>query len=808
MKIFKKSGQIRSFILLFLLLSLSTLEAQDVKVMTLLSDKEVTVSKPAPDKVSQKDYDGLFIKGEEKNGSVSYENLSYLQFNLGNMPNHAQIKSLTLRIYLKEAVGSKTQSVKVYPLDAQKVWSDFSWETRPDSGDNIPIGKRKAIGLKDVSPKQRDSGTDFKFNIKDPIINSKMAARGLISLLLAASKEDYEYYAARTAQEDGYAYQPKLIIEYSIDSHLALGNWAQMKQDPQHSGQQTWASNVTPDLVKARKIIEGTNQFSYTKVNPVIYDGQLICAVQQTGTGNGNVEGNYLHRYALTSTGERLNPESPRLSDIVKHQPVVGPKKQLYCILGKAATTLVELDLENNFEEKKRFTTEPVTATPVVGIDGSLYLSTKGGLYAYTPDFKIKWKYAPLTNLKNHHFGSLALSKDEQKAYVVFGDDNKLVVLDTRDGTVLKSSEEIFSIKIEGDETKIPVPAVDVKTGKVVVLDGFRTGKQLTVFNIDGNLVKTYDGCGKSSECFSQPVITNGNAYFIQNGALMKLDLAIMNLVSVGGTSLNPASTLAADKNGNVYVLNTTGKAADLTIYNKGDGTVKTTPLNELNDANLTGNRLLLAPDGNLVIGNDNFVALVQPVSFVGDVTTLSITSVPEDQKVYRTINAIEVGAVVHKSPNNTILYAGKSISFKPGFSVESGAKLTCNIGNRKVKKKSLSIGDSYAGGIIVHLTGDGHGLVAVPEVWTKTNWLAGMGICNTLNYDGYTDWRMPSKEELNLIYENLFKANLGNFVPEEYWSSEVSGGRVMKQNFANGAQEYTDDKDRISHHVRPVRSF
>ncbi len=674
-----KLTKIRFFTLLFLLLSLSLVEAQEVKVMTLLSDKELSVSKAQPAKIFNAYNDGLLLKGEIniKSGVRSYENTSYLQFDLSNMPDNIHIKSLTLRIYLKEAVDdTKSQTVNVYPLNAPQKWSDFDWRNRP--GKEVPISAKNRISFKNVNPKQGQPGTDFKLNIKDPIIQSKIAARGLISLLLAAGEEDFEYYAARTAKQE-FTYQPKLIIEYAMNSHLALGNWGQMKQDPQHSGHQTWESNVVPDAVKATKIIEGKNQFSFKRVNPVIYDDQLICAVQQTGTGN--VEGYYLHRFALTSNGELLSPNSPRLTDEVKHQPVVGPKGQLYCILGKAATTMVVLDLEDNFQEKRRITTKPVTTAPVVGKDGSLYLSTKKGLYAYTPDLKIKWKYAPLPNLQNHHFSSLALSKDEKRAYVVFGDEGKLVVLDNTDGKVINRSDKVFSIYDTEDEIDVPVPVVDVKTGKVVVLDGFTEGKQMTVFDENGGVIITYEDCGKTSECFSQAVITNGIAYYVQNEVLVSLDLSSDNPKPLGGTSLSPSSTLAADENGNIYILNTTSKSAELTIYNKSNGAVKTTRLNRLNDVNLIDNRLLLAPDGNLVVGNDNLIALVQPTSFVGDVQKLLITSVPQDQKVYRTMNSIEVGAVVHKSPNNTILYAGKKISFMPGFKVQNGAKLTCKIG-------------------------------------------------------------------------------------------------------------------------------
>lgn len=44
---------------------------------------------------------------------------------------------------------------------------------------------------------------------------------------------------------------------------------------------------------------------------------------------------------------------------------------------------------------------------------------------------------------------------------------------------------------------------------------------------------------------------------------------------------------------------------------------------------------------------------------------------------------------------------------------------------------------------------------------------------CANLNYGGYNDWFLPSKDELQAIRDNLTPLNLGNFTPNiQYWSS------------------------------------
>jgi hypothetical protein len=62
--------------------------------------------------------------------------------------------------------------------------------------------------------------------------------------------------------------------------------------------------------------------------------------------------------------------------------------------------------------------------------------------------------------------------------------------------------------------------------------------------------------------------------------------------------------------------------------------------------------------------------------------------------------------------------------------------------------------------------------------------------------YGGYGDWFLPSKDELNLMYENLKKQRIGGFSNNVYWSS--SGGLrngldwnlvAWQTDFSNGTQ-------------------
>ncbi|NCC14164.1 MAG: DUF1566 domain-containing protein, partial [Spirochaetia bacterium] len=70
-----------------------------------------------------------------------------------------------------------------------------------------------------------------------------------------------------------------------------------------------------------------------------------------------------------------------------------------------------------------------------------------------------------------------------------------------------------------------------------------------------------------------------------------------------------------------------------------------------------------------------------------------------------------------------------------------------------------------------------------------------------------YDDWFLPSKDELNLIYQNLKKNNLGGFSEDIYWSSsEKSAAYAWIQAFDDGRQNYHFRDN--NYRVRPVRAF
>jgi TolB-like protein len=93
---------------------------------------------------------------------------------------------------------------------------------------------------------------------------------------------------------------------------------------------------------------------------------------------------------------------------------------------------------------------------------------------------------------------------------------------------------------------------------------------------------------------------------------------------------------------------------------------------------------------------------------------------------------------------------------------------------------------------------------------------------CVELEYGGFHDWFLPSKDELNLMYVNLKRKNLGDFADELYWSSSESyymqfawagpgdGWMAWVQNFKDASQSYgyLNRSGRSSVIVRAIRQF
>ena len=78
--------------------------------------------------------------------------------------------------------------------------------------------------------------------------------------------------------------------------------------------------------------------------------------------------------------------------------------------------------------------------------------------------------------------------------------------------------------------------------------------------------------------------------------------------------------------------------------------------------------------------------------------------------------------------------------------------------------------------------------------------------LCGDLVQGGYSDWYLPSKDELNQLYLN--RVAIGGFASDFYWSSTESGAdSAWLQSFTDGAQ-YLGGKTPFGFYVRAIRAF
>jgi hypothetical protein len=98
------------------------------------------------------------------------------------------------------------------------------------------------------------------------------------------------------------------------------------------------------------------------------------------------------------------------------------------------------------------------------------------------------------------------------------------------------------------------------------------------------------------------------------------------------------------------------------------------------------------------------------------------------------------------------------------------------------------------------------HGLIAAKQNLSGNfNWGDASEACGRLEENGYNDWRLPNKDELNKLY--LSRSLIGGFSDQRYWSStEYDQNSALSQQFLDGFQKLIPKVDSL--YVRPVRIF
>lgn|GEM_PF-7133004 len=234
---------------------------------------------------------------------------------------------------------------------------------------------------------------------------------------------------------------------------------------------------------------------------------------------------------------------------------------------------------------------------------------------------------------------------------------------------------------------------------------------------------------------------------------------------------------------------------------------------------------------------------------------TLTMTSIPG---ISQTTTAGNCGNPFtlgyQESCTLTLVVTGSALSGNvvggPKICQQGGGTLQCyepSPGNRlNITRSSttpLAIGDSFGGGTVACLTSTGgaDNLIAATVdnsdgiVWggngtaigataqsntdgaANTATIVGVldasdtyaaGLCDAYESDGFTDWFLPAKDQLNCLYTN--KDAVGGFAGGFYWSStefaDDPSFNAWSQVFGNGAQFGVNKS--VDFRVRCVRAF
>ena len=171
-----------------------------------------------------------------------------------------------------------------------------------------------------------------------------------------------------------------------------------------------------------------------------------------------------------------------------------------------------------------------------------------------------------------------------------------------------------------------------------------------------------------------------------------------------------------------------------------------------------------------------------------------------------RRIDPIPAGPSIQEQLPETKIQ-GKSNTIKKIVGIAAIIALMAMAAFYFMSGQTLEVGDSYEGGIIFQISTDGSSMkICAEEDMGMYTWYDAKDIAKTYDGGGHADWRLPTKEELNTMYNRLSKEGLGDFQEEWYWSSTTTDDQAWEQLFPEGVQQNDGGGNESLSLVRPVR--
>ena len=119
----------------------------------------------------------------------------------------------------------------------------------------------------------------------------------------------------------------------------------------------------------------------------------------------------------------------------------------------------------------------------------------------------------------------------------------------------------------------------------------------------------------------------------------------------------------------------------------------------------------------------------------------------------------------------------------------------------------TYKIGDRGPGGGIIFSTENDVYMECSMEIGSAF-WNDALRIASNYQGGGFTDWHLPTRSELDLMYKNLKLKGLGGFSSSWHWSSSpTDGDKVWRRSFGTGQDDYYGSKGAMGS-IRAVRVF
>jgi len=585
-----------------------------------------------------------------------------LTFDLSGVPANAIIKNVSLQLILNDTYTTVRLAGEVKN-------ESHNMTIRNRSTGNYEAGDEVLLGT-----------TDSKL-FADKIITSK-ASENAITLRIFTQEDDKKYKISNIISDSKTAADPaktpRLIIDYNPE--LKPLAWSGMYANAQHSstGVSVFQDGSMPTGLKVNFLAEtGPNK------GLILYGDRILLTGGSTAL------------YALDPlTGNKTLLKNEL--DPPAYSPVVSRDGYYY---HASAGKIIRIKLNDATTQNWPIS---ISNAPVLGRDGSIYLTTDTFVRAYTPppQQKLLWRYdIGYKGGVTVRSSPVSLSNDDSLAYVLYGkNDDTAAQLAAINVANKKVKTYPLNLDLYGN-AKMPVIVVG-KSDYLYFIDGDFTGKNLYIFDKKLNsqtIISNY-------KFVSRPVVSNNYVYVLADGNLLQLKGSqVTDKIEVHASK---ADKIIADNDDNIYLLS--GTLVTMCSFKKGQNrNVVTLDIHK----QFVYNDMIVAPDGSIYLTSDNYMYAIRPETFTPEYFAIPGLSFINNT-TYRS-NNLEIGhkrieqddvlpTLIHQSKGNILignngiliwpyvifesgtdntLESGGSISIQRGFKVEKGAVLSIKTG-------------------------------------------------------------------------------------------------------------------------------